>query len=78
MKIKWSLLIIVFNIMMISCQSTNTNFFKDGQTKRNWQPCKQYFPVDSMDVYFNKEKTIVFKGDLSSGLEKIAKIFILN
>lgn len=39
---------------------------KNDEIKENWQPFKQDFHVDYMDVYFEKQKTIGFKGYLSN------------
>lgn len=102
MKLKWSLLLIFLNIMMISCQSNSNEInlnilnetsknvignkktyplkyysFTDSLHSRvvlqenyiqdKWQPFKdESFKLGYMDIYFNKEKVVGFKGSLEN------------
>ncbi|MGU3373955.1 hypothetical protein [Chryseobacterium sp. M5A1_1a] len=94
MKIRYTLTILFFNLIIISCQSKsdkinfgilreNKNIFTNklyplkyrnytddmhsrivlqrNQIQEKWQPLKD-FNLDYMDVYFNKENIIGFKG----------------
>ena len=109
MKIKCSLLIIVFNIMMISCQSKSHEInlgileepsqsiignkkvyplryhsfidslhyrvvLQENYIQEKWQPFKdENLKLGYIDVYFNKEKVIGFKGYFETNSKRDAE-----